>query len=60
MQMLAMIFGWVLALFGVAIVAVVLESLLYRRRSARERALHQSLGVGSPDWQQTAPKSKAR
>ncbi len=46
MSVLALLAGWLLVVFGAAAGAVVLESLMYRRRVRREAALHRQLGVG--------------
>ncbi len=46
MKLIALIAGWALVVFGAAVGAVVIESLLYRRRIQREAALHSQLGVG--------------
>jgi hypothetical protein len=46
MKLIALIAGWSLVVFGAAVGALVVESLLYRRRVQREAALHNQLGVG--------------
>ena len=47
MKLFALLMGWVLVIFGAAVGAVVVESLLYRRRARREAELHSRLGVGA-------------
>ena len=46
MKVIAIVLGWLLVIFGAAVGAVVVESLMYRRRVRREAKLHRRLGVG--------------
>ena len=47
MKLIALLAGWTLVILGTAAGAVVVESLLYRRRVRREATLHSRLGVGA-------------
>ena len=46
MKFIALLIGWAVVLAGAAAGAIVVESLLHRRRMRREAELHSRLGVG--------------
>lgn len=49
MKYLAIAGGWALILFGTAMGAIILESLVHRRRKQREVMLHKRMGLGVGD-----------
>ena len=49
MKYFAIAGGWALILFGTAMGAIILESLVHRRRRQREATLHKRMGLGVRD-----------
>ncbi len=50
MHWLAIVLGWVFIFAGVALGAVVLESIVYYRRRRREERLYRQMRIDAPEW----------